>query len=92
VRHVDVRQQNVRHELSGFAECFLAVRGFTDYLQVRMLSQAGDEAATHNWVVVREEESDSLIGPGTEASNAELRVRAEADITGRRRRRKGKGE
>jgi hypothetical protein len=43
-------------------------------------------------VVVRKEESDSLIGPGAEASTAELRVRAGADITGRKRRRKGKGE
>jgi hypothetical protein len=65
--HVNVGHQYVRLQLSGFAESFLAIGGFPDDLQIWVSFQAGDDAPAHDGMVVREEQSDALVGLGAEA-------------------------
>ncbi len=52
VRHVHVGHEDVRHEISGLAQSFLAVGGFADDLQVWVSFQAGHDAPAHDGVVV----------------------------------------
>jgi hypothetical protein len=90
VRHVDVGQEDVRHELSGFTQRLLAIGCFAYHFQVRVPFQAGNDAPAHDRVVIRQEQPDPRIGAGAEASAGSTMVRAGVDTIGRSGRRRGK--
>jgi hypothetical protein len=53
MRHIHVGQKDIRQQLSGFAESFLAVGGFADHFEVGASFQGGKDASAHDGVVVR---------------------------------------
>ena len=87
VRHVNVGQEDVRHQFPGFAQRFLAVSGFAHHFQVRVPFQAGNDAPAHDGVVIRQEHPDSSAGAGAKASAGSAMVRAGVDAVGRTRER-----
>jgi hypothetical protein len=67
VGHLQVGHQYIRRQLPGFLERFLAIGGFAQDFKTRAPGQASQEAPAHDWVVIRQEQRDSVIGLGRRA-------------------------
>src|SRR6185503_3460248 len=72
IRHPDIHEHHVDPQTLSKVDRLPAVRGFSDYVDVRLRGEDHSEARPHELLVVRDQDADAHALPfrGTRASTA----------------------